>query len=68
MNVTYLKKISMNSYFFFGFHIFKYFTVTFMYQQRLKTSAGMLLTHKCYIIVLKNVKSKEKVRIHTYFF
>jgi len=31
-NVTYLKKISMNSYFFFGFHIFKYLTVTFMYQ------------------------------------
>jgi len=30
INVTYLKKISMNSYFFFGFHIFKYFTVTFM--------------------------------------
>ena len=37
-NVTYLKKISMNSYFFFGFHIFKYFTVTFMYQLYPKTS------------------------------
>jgi len=32
INVTYLKKISMNSYFFFEFHIFKYFTVTFMCQ------------------------------------
>ena len=31
-NVTYLKKFSMNSYFFFGFHIFKDFTVTFMCQ------------------------------------
>ena len=29
-NVTYLKKISMNSYFFFGFHIFKDFNVTIM--------------------------------------
>ena len=28
----------------------------------------MLLTHKCNIKVLKNVKSKEKVRIHTDFF
>ena len=37
-NVTYLKKISMNSYFFFGFHIFKYFTVTFMYQFHPKAS------------------------------
>ena len=27
------KKISMNSYFFFGFHIFKDFTVTFMCQR-----------------------------------
>ena len=26
------------------------------------------LTHKCNIKVLKNVKSKEKVRIHTNFF
>ena len=32
MNVTYFKKISMNSYFFFGFNIFKEFTVTFMCQ------------------------------------
>jgi len=30
MNVTYFKKISMNSYFFFGFHIFKDFNVTIM--------------------------------------
>ena len=37
-DVTYLKKISMNSYLFFGFHIFKYFTVTFMYQCYPKTS------------------------------
>ena len=29
-NVTYIKKISMNSYFFFGFHIFKDFNVTLM--------------------------------------
>ena len=29
-NVTYIKKISMNSYFFFGFHIFKDFNVTIM--------------------------------------
>jgi len=28
----------------------------------------MFLTHKCNIKVLKNVKSKEKVRIHTNFF
>ena len=28
----------------------------------------MLLTHKCDIKVLKNVKSKEKVRIHTNFY
>ena len=27
----------MNSYFFFGFHIFKDFTVTFMYQLHPKT-------------------------------
>jgi len=32
MNVTYLKKISMKSYFFFGFHIFKDFNGTFMCQ------------------------------------
>jgi len=38
INVTYLKKISMNSYFFFGFHIFKYFTVTFMCQGHPRTS------------------------------
>ena len=31
-NVTYLKKISMNPYFFFGFNIFKDQYVTFMYQ------------------------------------
>ena len=37
-NVTYLKKISMNSYFFFGFNIFKDFTVTFMCQLHTKTS------------------------------
>ena len=37
-NVTYLKKISMDSYFFFGYHTFKYFTVTFMYQLHPKTS------------------------------
>ena len=35
-NVTYIIKIGMNSYFFFGFHIFKDLTVTFMYQQYLK--------------------------------
>ncbi len=28
----------------------------------------MSLTHKCNSTVLKNVKSKEKVRIHTNFF
>ncbi len=28
----------------------------------------MLLTHKCNIKVIKNVKSEEKVRIHTNFF
>jgi len=28
----------MNPYFFFGFHIFKYVTVTFMCQQHPKTS------------------------------
>jgi len=28
----------------------------------------MQLTHKCNSKVLKNVKSKEKVRIHTNFF
>ena len=32
MNVTYLKKISMKSYFFLGFQIFKDFNVTFMCQ------------------------------------
>jgi len=32
MNVTYLKKFSMNSYFFFGIHTFKDLNVTFMYQ------------------------------------
>ena len=32
------------------------------------TSAGMSLVHKCNSKVLKNVKSKEKVRIHTNFF
>ena len=37
MNVTYLKEISMNSYFFFGFRIFKDFTVTFMCQIDSKT-------------------------------
>ena len=58
----------MNSYFFFGFHTFKYFTDTFMCQLHPKTSPGMLLTHKCNSKVLKNVKSKEKVRIHTNFF
>ncbi len=30
-NVTYLRKISMNSYLFFGFQVFKDFNVTFMY-------------------------------------
>ena len=30
-NVTYINKISMNTYFFFGFHIFKDFNVTLMY-------------------------------------
>jgi len=29
-NVTYIKKISMNSYLFFGFQIFKDFNVTLM--------------------------------------
>ena len=29
-NVTYIIKIGMNSYFFFGFHIFKDFNVTIM--------------------------------------
>ncbi len=29
-NVTYIKKISMNSYLFFGFQIFKVFNVTLM--------------------------------------
>ena len=29
-NVTYIKKISMNSYFFFGFYIFKDLNVTIM--------------------------------------
>jgi len=38
MNVTYLKKISMNSYFFFGFHIFTAQTVTVMCQLDRKTS------------------------------
>ena len=38
INVTYLKKISMNSYFFFGFQIFKDLTVTFMCQLHPKTS------------------------------
>ena len=28
MNVTYIKKISMKSYIFFGFHIFEDFSVT----------------------------------------
>ena len=37
-NVTYLKKNSMNSYFFFRFHIFKYCTVTFTCHKRPKTS------------------------------
>jgi len=32
MNVTYLKKISMKSYFFFGFHNFEDFSVTIMWQ------------------------------------
>jgi len=32
MNVTYLKKNSMNSYFFFGFDIIKYLNVTLMCQ------------------------------------
>ena len=41
-NVTYIKKISMNSYFFFGFHTFKYFTVTFMCQQHPKTSLNLI--------------------------
>ena len=42
MNVTYLKKISMNPYFFFGFHIFKNFTVTFMCHLYPKTSLNLI--------------------------
>ena len=41
-NVTYIKKISMNSYFFFGVHIFVYFTVTFMCQLYPKTSLNLI--------------------------
>ena len=32
------------------------------------TTLEKILAHKCNIKVLKNVKSKEKVRIHTNFF
>jgi len=32
----------MNSYFFFGFHIFKYLTVTFMYHVYPKTSLNLI--------------------------
>ena len=38
INVTYLKKISMNSYFFFGFQIFKDFNVTLMCHLYLKST------------------------------
>ena len=58
----------MNPYFFFGFHIFNDFTVTFMCQLIPKTILRMPLTHKCNSKVLKSLKSKEKVRIHTNFF
>ena len=38
INVTYIKKISMNSYFFFGFHIFKDFNVTILCHLYLKST------------------------------
>ncbi len=53
-NVTYKKKISMNSYFFFGFHIFKDFYVTFMCHLYLKSTLNT--TTK---LVLKSYFSKS---------
>ena len=46
MNVTYFKEFSMFPYFFFGFQIFKYFNVTFMYQNPLVVA---LIEFKNYI-------------------
>ena len=54
-NVTYLKKISMNSYFFFGFHIFKYLTVTFMCQRHPKTILNWIIK-----LALKSDLSKSE--------
>ena len=38
INVTYIKKISMNSYLFFGFQIFKDYNVTLMCHLYLKST------------------------------
>ena len=50
-NVTYIKKISMNSYFFFGFHIFKYFNVTLM----------------CHLYLKSNLNRTTKLALKSYF-
>ena len=53
-NVTYIKKISMNSYFFFGFHTFKDFTVTFMCHLNVKNGLNWIIK-----LALKSYFSKS---------
>ena len=51
MNVTYIKKFSMNSYFFFGFHILKDFNVTLM----------------CHLYLKRTLNRTTKLALKSYF-
>jgi hypothetical protein len=55
----------MNSYFFFGFHIFKDFTVTFMCQVHSKTSLNLIT--ELVLNFLINQKNIEKFLLEIFF-